>query len=277
MIAEGTNRMSIDLLKGSLDPPDGSDFGMPGSRSVASYERELYQYRNIEARLRDALARDKMLLDQKDAELQKQALLSHESEHRLLNDLQMVVSLLSLQSRGSSNAEAASQLKVAADRVGMIVRLHRRLHSHDGAPTVVFKQHLEELCRDFSAMTAARRSVDIDFDSSDEIELPAAIGIPLGFIVSELLTNAAKHGRSRIAVRFGANAEGGYELSVSNDGEPLPKDFDPRAGKGIGMKIIKSFVDRIGGTLSFDCGAENLGACFTVTFSCPEPLKDNRG
>jgi two-component sensor histidine kinase len=268
--------MSIDLLKGSLDPPDDSDFGMAGSRSVASYERELFQHRNIEARLRDALAQDKTLLDRKDAELQQQALLSHESDHRLLNDLQMIVSLLSLQGRASGNIETAGQLKIAADRVGMIVRLHRRLHSHDGAPTVAFKQYLDELCLDFSAMTSAGGTVDVIFDSTDEIELPAAIGIPLGFIVSELLTNAAKHGKSRIAVRFGASAEGGYELSVSNDGDPLPKDFDPRAGKGLGMKIIKSFVDRIGGKLTYDCGAENLGACFAITFSCPEPFKENR-
>jgi len=63
----------------------------------------------------------------------------------------------------------------------------------------------------------------------------------LGFIVSERLTNAAKHGKGRITVKFGANGEGRYELSVSNDGPPLPESFDPAAGKGLGMMIIRSF------------------------------------
>jgi len=258
--------MSIDSLN-SLDPPANSEFGMLGSRSVASYERELFQYRNTEARLRESLAFDKTLLDEKDAQLQQQVLLSRESDHRLLNDLQMIVSLLSLQSRASGNAEAAGHLKVAADRVGMIVRLHQRLHSHDGTPIIAFKQYLEEICVDFSAMTSAGGSVEIIFDTTEEIVLPAATGIPLGFVVSELLTNAAKHGRGRITVRLGTGSEGGYELSVSNDGAPLPKSFDPMAGKGLGMKIIKSFVDRIGGKLWIGRSDENQGARFVVTFS----------
>ena len=265
--------MTIESLKSTLDPPTGAEFGMLGSRSIASYERELFQYRNMEARMREALAQDKALLSQRDAQLQHQHLLSRESDHRLMNDLQMIVSLLSLQSRASANAETAGHLKVAADRVGMIVRIHQRLHSHDGAQTIAFKEYLEELCLDFSAMASAGGTVELIFDSREEFELPAMVGISLGFIVSELLTNAAKHGKNRIAVRFGARADGGYELSVSNDGEPLAKDFDPAAGKGLGMKIIRSFVDRIGGKLRFECGPENLGACFAVTFDCPAPSK----
>jgi len=259
--------MHIDSPKGSIDPRAGSEFGMLAARSVASYELELFQYRNIEARLREALAQHKALLDQKDAFLQQQALLSREADHRLMNDLQMIVSLLSLQSRGSGNSETAGQLKVAADRVGMIVRLHQRLHSHDGAQTIAFKQYLKELCLDFSVMTSAGGKVDVIFDTEDNVELPAAVGIPLGFVVNELLTNAAKHGMNRITVKFEAGTGGGYELSVSNDGAPLPENFDPMAGRGLGMKIIRSFVDRIGGRLRFGCGDGNRGARFTVMFS----------
>ena len=266
MNAEGTELMSIDSPKGCFVPPAGSEFGMFAARSVASYERELFQFRNLEARLRDALAQNKALLDQKDALLQQQALLSRESDHRLLNDLQLIVSLLSLQSRASGNSETAGQLKIAADRVSMIVRLHQRLHSHDGAHTVAFKQYLKELCHDFSAMTLAGGAVDIIFDTDDNVELPADVGILLGFVVSELLTNAAKHGLNRITVKFEAGTGGGYELSVSNHGAPLPENFDPMAGKGLGMKIIKSFVDRIGGRLRYGCGDGNQGARFTVMF-----------
>ncbi|MEJ0042631.1 MAG: sensor histidine kinase [Rhizomicrobium sp.] len=97
--------------------------------------------------------------------------------------------------------------------------------------------------------------------------MPAEIGISLGFVVNELLTNAAKHGKGRVALRFSAKAEGGYVLSVSNDGVPLAEGFDPAAGRGLGMKIVKSFVDRIGGELRFGRGDADQGARFTVTFS----------
>ena len=68
-------------------------------RSVASYERELSAHMDVEFQLRAALARDAALLRQKDTLIMQQELLSKESDHRLLNGLQMIVSMLSLQSR----------------------------------------------------------------------------------------------------------------------------------------------------------------------------------
>ena len=75
-----------------------------------------------------------------------------------------------------------------------------------------------------------------------EINLPAATAIPLGFIASELNTNAAKYGKSRIVIRLEPNPEYGYALSVSNDGLAQPEGFDPGA---LGMKIIQSFARQI--------------------------------
>jgi two-component system, sensor histidine kinase PdtaS len=100
-----------------------------------------------------------------------------------------------------------------------------------------------------------------------EIELPTVTGRPLGFIANELITNAAKYGKGRITVRLEANPGRGYALSVSNDGSALPEDFDPAAGKGMGMMIIRSFVERIGGELRIGRGDENQGTQFTVLFS----------
>src|SRR5450432_3174709 len=103
----------------------------PARRTIESYERELVQYRSMEIRLRDALAESEAQLRQQDELIHRQELLKKESDHRLLNDLQMTISLLSLQSRSSTNAEAAAQLTVAANRVSMIAQIHRRLHSYD--------------------------------------------------------------------------------------------------------------------------------------------------
>ena len=102
--------------------------------------------------LRLALADSEARLRQKDELIQRQELLKRESDHRLMNDLQMTISLLSLQSRGSTNAEAAAQLAVAANRVSMIARIHHRLHCYDGVQAIDFKQFLEDFGHDFSAM-----------------------------------------------------------------------------------------------------------------------------
>ena len=105
----------------------------------------------MESTLRRALARDEALLRQKDAFIQQQKILSKESDHRFLNGVQMVVSLLSLQGRASTNAEVASKLTAAADRIAAIARIRRDLHNFDGLQFIPLKHYLEDLCREFSA------------------------------------------------------------------------------------------------------------------------------
>ena len=181
----------------------------PDRRTRASYERELTSHRRLESRLRQALVRDETLLHQKDDLIEQQAVLSQEADHRLLNGLQMIVSLLSLQSRAATNAEVASQLATAADRVAAIGRVHRRLHSLDGVEVFALKQYLEDLCRDLSLMLSAERPVRSIVVDGIEIEQPAGTAIPLGFIANELITNAVKYGTGRITVRLEAkSAEG---------------------------------------------------------------------
>ena len=216
--------MTIEHLPHNTDAPPIVTFEGPGCRTVASYKRRLTAYRLTETRLRAALARDDALLRQKDELIQNQALLSKESDHRLLNDLQVIVSLLSLQSRVSANAEVASQLAAAADRIATVGRMHRRLHYCDGVQSIAFKQFLDDLCRDFSTMLSSdQRPERVIVVEGAEITLPSVTAIPLGFIVNELITNAAKYGTGQITIILERNPAKGYALSVCNDGPSLPE------------------------------------------------------
>jgi two-component system, sensor histidine kinase PdtaS len=239
----------------------------PWAQTFDIYQRELIELRQTEAALRDALAREDTLLHQKDELIRLQEILNKESDHRFLNSLQMIASLLSMQVRTAASPDTASQLAIARDRVIMIGCIHRRLHSFDGVQTVAFKPYLEELCSDFSAMLASEDGSEkmIDVDAM-ELDLPTATSIPLGFIVSELITNAAKHGTGPIKVRLRPDPDKGYALSIANDGPSLPEGFDPAASKGLGMTIIRSLVAKIGGQLRFGPGDQGRGAQFSVLF-----------
>jgi two-component system, sensor histidine kinase PdtaS len=243
----------------------GLESEIPEGRSAASYERELRANRVTEIRLREALAGEEVLLEQMDKLAKQHEALSQEADHRLLNCLQMIASLLSMQSRGTRNEETQAQLAVAANRVTTIERVHRRLHSFDGVRIVAFRPYLEELCRDFSTML----SREVVLASGFDVNLPGAAGIPLGFIVNELITNAAKHGNGRITVTFESRPEKSYVLSVSNEGPALPEGFDPAASHGLGMRIITSFVERMGAELQIGRNEKNEGARFAVLFSSP--------
>ena len=261
----------FEHLPHSADSPpvikvDGQIVDGHEQRTVESCERELIRRRRTEIQLREALAREEALLHQKDELIRQMVILHQESDHRLLNGAQMIVSLLTLQGRASKNAEVASQLAAAADRVATICRIHRHLHSFDGVRTIAIKQYLEELCRDFSKMLSLGSPDRVIVMEGIEINLSADTAIPLGFIANELLTNAAKYGTGRITLSLESDPQKGYLLSVSNEGPALPKEFDPAGCKGLGMRIIRSFVEQIGGELRIDRGDRNQGTRFTVRF-----------
>lgn len=234
--------------------------------AISLYEGELEKHKVTEAELRRSVLRESALLRQKNELIQQQEVLNRESEHRLLNGLQLITSLLSLQSRATQNVEAAALLTIASNRVAAIGRVHRHLHALDHIESVEFKQYLENLCSDLSGMTSSESGENLLTVKGVELRIPTATGIPLAFIASELVTNAIKYAKGKIAVGLQSSAKG-YVLSVSDDGPGLPKEFDPTAAHGLGMKLISSLVRQIGGQLQIAPGNDGKGTRFTVLFS----------
>ena len=97
--------------------------------------QEPKSYDALAAELQAALAREATCLQEKNELSRRQAMLAEEFEHRLVNGLQLIVSLLSLQSRSAPTPEAAHQLTIAARRVSAIGRVHHRLHLLDHQDT----------------------------------------------------------------------------------------------------------------------------------------------
>lgn len=226
-------------------------------------------YASIKAELAAAIAREEAALLEKNELLLHQNTLAEEFEHRLVNSLQLIVSLLSMQSRAAPTIEAAAQLTIAAGRVASIGRVHRRLHLLDHQKSVEFKQYLQDLCGDLSSLLLqedAGRSIRV---SGDHVILPSALAIPLGFIINEMITNCVKYATGDISVRVETSAAG-HVLSVSDNGPGLPVMFDPLLSKGLGMKIVQTLVKQIGGTLQFGPGDHGRGARFSVAFT-PHP------
>ena len=249
--SQSSRELTADLLVQLPAPvPPHCDYSLPGC-PVNS--------------LRESSAREAILLREKEALILEQETSHRESDHRLLNGLQIVVSLLSLQSRTASDPATAAQLSIAAKRVATIERIHRRLHTNDGTQTVAFRKYLEEFCRDFSGIMDSEDPV-IRVGGT-EVMLPAATAIPLGFIVNELVTNAVKYGKGNIRVRLDAGPGSSYALSVSNAGPAMPEGYDPASSKGLGMKIVQSFARKIGGKLIFARDDGDQGARISILFA----------
>jgi two-component system, sensor histidine kinase PdtaS len=233
-------------------------------------KREHEPYAIMAARLEASRAREEVLRQETRELAQRQAMLAQEFEHRLVNGLQLISSLLSVQSRTATTPEASAQLTTAASRVAALGRVHHRLHLLDHLDRVEFKQYLTHLCEDLSRLLCEDTADCAIVVEGASGEIATATAIPLGFIVNELVTNAVKYAKGNITVRFETSGAG-HTLSVGDAGPGLPTGFEPARSKGLGMKIVLSQVKQIRGALNIQHGDNGLGTRFAVTFSSCAP------
>jgi two-component sensor histidine kinase len=245
-----------------------TESGLPISfrRALAADGNGQENHGALAAQLQAALAREQVLLQEKHEMSQRQVMLAQEFEHRLINGLQLIVSLLSLQSRTATTPEAADQLTIAARRVSALGRVHRRLHLLDHQDHVEFKEYLQNLCEDLSSLLMVDGSGYAIVVDGAPVDIPTILAIPLGFIVNELVTNSAKYAEGHVSVRIDATSPTDRTLSVADDGPGWPAGFKPEDSKGLGMKIVLSLVQQIGGTLHILPGEGGRGTRFVVKF-----------
>lgn len=189
-------------------------------------------------------------------------ILAGEIDHRAMNSLQLIASLLSLQSRVVQAPETSQQLTIAANRVLAVARVHRNFSIDETAERVPVLAYLVRLCGELSDSLA----VDIHVEGA-EASVPAKQMLAIGLIVNELATNAKKHGAGPIKVTF-RSGTAGYELCVLDEGEGLPEGFtaDQPKGSGLGIKVVTALVSQLEGRLSAGPNPAGRGACFTVAF-----------
>ena len=176
-----------------------------------------------------------------------------------MNSLQFISGLLTMQST-SAGEESSLQLKEAATRVAAVARVHRNFYSTD-TEEVSCIQFLSRLCADLADICCVPIEV-----SGDEGTVPTTMIQPIGLLINELVTNAAKHGAGRIDVIYKVEA-GCRQLSVCDQGQGVPANFDPANSAGLGMKVVGVLAKQLGGMLEVLPNPDGHGACFRVGFA----------
>ena len=200
-------------------------------------------------------------LERADKSLAHANLLAREIDHRVMNSLTFVSAMLRLQAKGATGSEATDHLEIAASRVSAVAQVHRHFHLHEQTERVATLTYLRRLCEDLAGAVGVPIEV-----SGENGMLPTASIQPIGLIVNELVTNAAKHGAGKITVDYKCKDE--CKLTVCDEGEGLPADFDATtSGSGLGMKIVNVLATQLGGEVAASANPSGRGACFVVTFA----------
>jgi two-component sensor histidine kinase len=184
--------------------------------------------------------------------LESRDLLLREADHRVKNSLQLVASLLILQRSRLSDEEAAGALDDAIARVCAVAETHRALQQSKDLRTIALGDMLPDLCAHVGLLS---NKVKIHCHTVDRLEMDAERAIPLGLIVTELLTNAVRHAYPSAAddghVEVSADVlQGELLISVSDTGRGVPPETS--SAGSLGTTIVRALTKQIGAQLELE-------------------------
>jgi two-component sensor histidine kinase len=182
--------------------------------------------------------------------------LLREVNHRVSNSLQLVSAFVHMQSSALPDEAAKAALRDTQRRIEAIGQVHRRLYTSNDVESVDMKDYLAALVAELEETWSTPLSPRKLILRSDEIRLKTDKAVPVGVIVSELVTNACKYAYAKDAageVRVGLvrDGDGHFRLSVEDDGCGMPDDGRV-IGTGLGTKLIRAMAASLGAEVSVD-------------------------
>jgi two-component sensor histidine kinase len=178
--------------------------------------------------------------------LEQKEFLLRELQHRVMNSLNILSSLLVLQSKHASEPAVREQLARAQQRILAMGAVYRHLYSADVSARVEFGEFLTMICRESERayIGTARPSIHCE---ADVVEVSGNQAASLAVLAHELITNALKHAYTEeesgpILVRLKRRADGVVELSVADRGKGIPADVTAERPPSLGFKVIVATV-----------------------------------
>ena len=231
------------------------------SRTNEELRAEMDERERIETKLKKSLEEKEILLK--------------EIHHRVKNNLQIISSLLNLQSRYINDEEMLDIYKESQNRVKSMAIIHEKLYQSEDLAKIDFGDYVKSLVLDlFNSYGADKGSTALDINIKDVL-LDINTAIPCGLIVNELVTNSIKHGfqinrakqlpfdgQNKIAVNITKKDEF-YNMSVYDNGTGFPDNLDFHNTDSLGMQLVISLTSQLRGTVELE---RNNGTLFRIIF-----------
>lgn len=195
-------------------------------------------------------------------------ILLKEIHHRVKNNLQIISSLLYLQSRGIHDESIIELFEDSQNRIKSIALVHERLYQTQGMARIQLDSYIQELTAHlFHACGAKADTICLRLDI-DDISLGLDTAIPCGLILNELVSNALKYAfptrqEGTIHIAIHRNPEDTLTLTVRDDGIGLPEEIDFRHTESLGLQLVTMLVTQLQGTIALHA---QQGTAFVISF-----------
>jgi PAS domain S-box-containing protein len=202
------------------------------------------------------------------ASLREKETLLKEIHHRVKNNLQVVSSLLNLESAFIKDKDDLAIFKDSRSRVRSMAIVHEILYKTNDISTIDFKSYIASLSDNIGTTyktegTKVTRRLDLE----DHINVSIDSAIPSGLLINEILTNSYKYafkgmpeGEIKITLR---NTDGRIHLEISDNGIGLPDNYGIDTSSTLGFQLIKALVNQLEGDITIE---RNIGTKYRIVF-----------
>ena len=218
---------------------------------------------------RRAIEQEKAALQVRTDELLEQKeMLLREMQHRIVNSLQIIASILMLKARAVTSDETRQHLQDAHRRVMSVAAVQQHLHVSAGADAIEIAPYLHKLCGSLAESMIGESSpatIDVHADAGSIVSADA---VSLGLIVTELVINALKYAfpdKSKVAtvsVRYEVHGDA-WKLSVSDNGFGRDEHAGPPVKGGLGTSLVKALAQQLDAKVETVSSADGMSVSIT--------------
>lgn len=201
--------------------------------------------------------------------LAEKEILLQEIHHRVKNNLQIVSSLLSLQSNRSTDPQVIATLQDSQNRVRAMALIHEILYQSPSLADLNFGEYVQTIVGNLlNSHKIDQQSIDLSVEIQLGVTIDVDRAVLCGLIISELVTNALSHGfaddlRGQVKIYLITSGDNLLTLSVANSGRKLPQDFAIDQIRSMGLNLVRSLVKQLKGRLEVETAPMTT---FIITF-----------
>jgi len=205
--------------------------------------------------------------DQIKASLKEKEVLLKEIHHRVKNNMQIISSLLRLQSLDAKNKKVINMYKVSRNRIKSMALIHESLYRSKDFSRIDFSNYVNNLATHLYSIYCSRESKIAVVQDVKNVFLDINRGIPCGLIINELVSNSLRHafgpnGNGQIQIQM-SQENGKYLLRVKDNGKGFPDELDFQKTESLGLQVVNDLVKQLDGKISLD---RKNGTAFTIKF-----------
>ncbi|MFC1783615.1 histidine kinase dimerization/phosphoacceptor domain -containing protein, partial [Planctomycetota bacterium] len=231
------------------------------------------QLRAANQQLQAEIAEHKRAEERIQASLKEKEVLIKEIHHRVKNNMQVISSILNLQSKQIQDEQTLKMFKNGQSRIRSMALVHEKLYEAEDLARIDFAEYIRSMVNDLYRLHGTREAIGLNIDIKD-IFLDITTAIPCGLIINELVSNALKYafrGDREGEIRIGlySDKDGEFSLVVKDNGIGFPKDLDFRKTETLGMQLVILLVEQLEGAIELE---RKEGTAFTISFEKPKSM-----